>query len=257
MKRSLQFLKNAFWLQDLAIALKSRVHPAIGHGLSKVTALKNALYFAELDGLEGDYLEFGVFQGSSMISAYKCWKNVRRGRDTPRAFYGFDSFEGVKIHIEEDQHPIWVDGAFAVDFERVKKRIAKHLRDAKWNLVKGYLEDTVEGKGLGDFGIEKVAVVLIDVDLGGPTKIALDFVKPGLQEGSIVIFDDYLFYSGNLSLGEQGAFRAFQEENDNFTFTRLYDYGLCGRAFIVSEIRSVGQVEAGEGVGARRAVEED
>ncbi len=54
-------------------------------------------------------LEFGVFQGSSMISAYRCWKSVRRGPDLPRAFYGFDSFEGVKIHLEEDRHPTWVD----------------------------------------------------------------------------------------------------------------------------------------------------
>lgn len=235
-KKTLQFLINAIWLQDLAINISSRIHPSIYHGLSKVSALNKAFFYVELDKLEGDYLEFGVFQGGSFISAYKCWRSIGFGQELPRQFYGFDSFEGVRVHAEKDQHPSWVNGTFDVDFLKVKKRISKHLRNAKWQLFKGYFEDTIRDKQARDFGIDKIAIALIDVDLGGPAKLALDFLRASLQEGSIVIFDDYLFYRGNLNCGEQWAFNEFQRENNNFRFSRLFDYGVCGRAFIVSEI---------------------
>jgi O-methyltransferase len=234
--KTLQFLTNAIWLQDLAVNIASRIHPSISHGLSKVSALQKAFFYVELEKLEGDYLEFGVFQGSSFISAYKCWTSIGRGQELPRSFYGFDSFSGVRDHGGKDQHPSWVNGTFAVDFLKVNKRISKHLRKAKWELVRGYVEDTIQGKQARDFGIDKVAIALIDVDLGGPAKIALDFLRASLQKGSIVIFDDYLFYRGSSDCGEQGAFNEFQRENDNVRFTRLFDYGVCGRAFIVSEI---------------------
>ena len=231
------YLINALWLQTFAISIYSRLPIPVYHGLSKVVALKKAFYYIGLDELEGDYLEFGVFQGSSFISAHKCWKSIGSSHHIPRAFFGFDSFEGVKVRSEADEHPSWIDGAFEVDFQKVQKRISRSLKGADWKLIQGYLEDTIEGKEAGELGIGKVAIALVDVDLGVPAKIALDFIKPSLQEGSIVIFDDYLFYKGSPDRGEQWAFAEFQRENANFVFRRLFDYGVSGRAFVLSEIR--------------------
>ena len=56
--------KRAHWLQTLIVQLVSGLHPAIEHNLGKTLALKKAFYHAALEALPGDYLEFGVFEGT-------------------------------------------------------------------------------------------------------------------------------------------------------------------------------------------------
>jgi hypothetical protein len=231
------FLKDSTWLQDIIITKICKSHPIIDHSIAKILALKQALWYAESEKIEGDYLEFGVFQGSSFISAFQAWRTIARGHDSlPRSFYGFDSFEGMKISNDNDNHPGLPEGRFSVDFKKVEKRIARQFREhAKWKLIKGYLENSIIGKEPWDLGIKKIAVALIDLDYMAPTKIALDFMKPALHEGSIILFDDYLMYRGSPNLGEQKAFSEFKYENPNFIFKRRFDYGGTGRAFIVTQ----------------------
>ena len=78
---------------------------------------------------------------------------------------------------------------------------------------------------------------MIDCDLHTPAKIALDFIKDSLQEGSILLLDDYFAYKGNKKKGVSGAFELFKSANKNFEFRRMFDYGLGGVAFIISRIR--------------------
>ena len=44
---------------------------------------------------------------------------------------------------------------------------------------------------------DKCAVIFIDCDLMNPAYIALNFIKPILQQGSIIIIDDYFSYRGD------------------------------------------------------------
>jgi hypothetical protein len=230
------FAKRALWLQDLVVTALARAHPLFDHTFAKVMALKKAFYSVELDCLEGDYLEFGVYQGTSFVAALQSWRSVRGDRSPRRRFFGFDSFEGFKYSEAKDRHPVFVEGEFKVDYERVRRRISRRFaRHAEWRLVRGYLEDSIAGRSPTDFGIEKAAVILIDLDLGKPTKVALDFVRPALQEGTVVLFDDYMAYRGRPDLGEQGALADFERENPGFAFRRFFDYGLAGRVFIVVE----------------------
>ena len=74
---------------------------------------------------------------------------------------------------------------------------------------------------------------MIDCDLKESTKLALEFIKPSLQEGTILIFDDFLDYKGSMVKGECGAFEDFKKSYPNFLFRRAFDYGYRGRAFIV------------------------
>ena len=54
---------------------------------------------------------------------------------------------------------------------------------------------------------------MIDCDLKESTNYALNFIKPSLQEGTILIFDDFLDYKGSMEKGECGAFEDFKREN--------------------------------------------
>ena len=75
---------------------------------------------------------------------------------------------------------------------------------------------------------------MIDCDLKESTTLALNFAKPTLQEGTIIIFDDFNYYKGNGNKGEYGAFDDFKSTNPNIEFRRIFDYGYSGRAFIVT-----------------------
>ena len=87
-----------------------------------------------------------------------------------------------------------------------------------------------------EIDIEKIRVVMIDCDLKAPTTLALNFIKASLQEGTIILFDDYIFYKGNTKKGEFAAFQEFQKENPNIQFREAFEYGYGSKAFIVSEI---------------------
>ena len=77
---------------------------------------------------------------------------------------------------------------------------------------------------------------MIDCDLKESTTLALNFAKPTLQEGTIIIFDDFNYYKGNENKGEYGAFDDFKSTNPNIKFRRVFDYGYSGRAFIVTNL---------------------
>ena len=55
--------------------------------------------------------------------------------------------------------------------------------------------------------------IFIDTDLMNPSKIALDFIKPILQQGSIIILDDYFAYKGNSNKGTAGALKNFLNDD--------------------------------------------
>ena len=63
-----------------------------------------------------------------------------------------------------------------------------------------------------------------------------EFLKPSIQKGTVILFDDYLYYKGSISKGECGAFMEFQKKNPQIKFRRSFDYGYCGRAFIAYQI---------------------
>jgi O-methyltransferase len=69
----------------------------------------------------GDYLEFGVFNGTSMICMYQVLQEMRF--DHVRLF-GFDSFEGLPDAAAFDDDGVWKPGAYAAPYELTKERLA-------------------------------------------------------------------------------------------------------------------------------------
>lgn len=232
----LELAKRSHWLQTLVVKWVSALHPAIEHNVQKTQAIKKAFYFAFLEQLAGDYLEFGVFEGTSLIAAFE---NDRRFRtaDTPRrAFWGFDSFEGFKYFAARDEHPFFKEGDFASNYEQTRQRLERHFKGrAEWHLVKGYFEETIQTKTAPDFGIDKISVALLDCDLGTPALLALNFMASALQRGTVLILDDYFAYRGSQKEGVAGAFCQFQTEHPHLKFRRLFDYGHGGQGFVLAD----------------------
>ena len=231
----IEFIKNNLFIQNIVASLISNISPLLDGTVAKYFAIKKALYITAHERIMGNYLEFGVFTGSSFNYAIKENKKIEKifGKNHCE-FIGFDSFKGFGKVKKEDIHPSFTDQFFSVNEKNVIKNIKRIARGQKIRLVKGFYEDTIKNKTTLDLNIfNKSRIIMIDCDLKESTRLALEFIRPSLQEGTILIFDDFLDYKGSIVKGEYGAFEDFKKLYPNILFRRAFDYGYRGRAFIV------------------------
>lgn len=233
----IQFLARAFFLQNLLAKLFAFFPAGVGHNLGKYSALKKAFYLTSLDGVEGDYLEFGVFTGSSMSAAIEMQRKDIVSRGKPVRFVGFDSFAGFgNLSDKEKDHPFFKDSFFKTDVASVQKRLSALVSDpSRVQLVEGFFDATLAGKSPKDYGVDKAAVVMVDCDTYSGATIVFDFIKPALQEGTYLIIDDFFSYKGASQMGTYGAFLKFQSELRDWTFRHVFDYGFGGAVFIATK----------------------
>jgi len=230
----IQFLKSSFFLSNLASWSMTKIPAVVEHNVEKYWAIKKAFFITALEHLEGDYLEFGVFTGGSFVCALRAHRSLRFLGEIETKFYGFDSFSGFGKVSEDDKHPFYQNSTFSVNEEKVVKNIKKRAGDLPVQIVSGYFEDTLRGKTAQSLGVRKARVVLIDCDLKEPTILSLDFLAPVLQEGTIVIMDDFFSYKGSESRGVAGGFSEFCKKNPDILWRKICDYGYGGVAYIVS-----------------------
>ena len=220
----LNFIKNNLFIQNTAASLISNISPFLENTISKYLAIKKALYITAHEQINGNYLEFGVFTGSSFNYAIKVNKKIEKiFGETNCEYIGFDSFKGFGEVKDEDIHPGFTDQFFSVNERKVINNINKIARGVNFRLIKGFYQNTIKNRTTEDLEIfNKSRVIMIDCDL-----------KPSLQEGSIILFDDFLDYKGSMEKGECGAFEDFKKKYPDILFRRAFDYGYRGRAFII------------------------
>ena len=125
-----------------------------------------------------------------------------------------------------------MDEQFLTSYDFVKRKIE---RIAKKNnveafLIKGFLNKSLL-EGPKKFNINKARIIFIDLDLYEPSSQALLFCKDLIQEGTIIILDDYFSYKGSLKKGVARAFEEFKEDT-KFRFREIMSYGMGGKIFI-------------------------
>jgi hypothetical protein len=234
----LNIIKNNLFIQNLAASIVSLIPAYLEFSVSKYLAIKKAMLITAHDDTRGSYLEFGVFTGSSFNYAMKVNKKIEKlgYKNMDCEFIGFDSFKGFGHIKEDDEHPHYKDHVFAINEGKVLKNIEKIAKNQKYRIIKGFYEDTIKNKTTKDLKIDKARIVMIDCDLKEPATLALAFVKSSLQEGTIILFDDYGFFKGSKDKGEYGAFADFKKKHPEILFRRIFDYGYGSRAFIVHKI---------------------
>ena len=196
------------------------------------------MYVTAHDSTHGSYLEFGVFTGSSFNFAIKAKKKMDKifGK-MDCEFIGFDSFSGFGEVKKEDENSAFKNQTFPVDETKVIKNIEKSSKGQKLRIIKGFFKDTIENKTTKDLKIDKARVVMIDCDLKESARLALEFIKPSIQEGTIILFDDYVYFKGSVIKGECGAFNDFRKKYPEILFRRIFDYGYGSKAFIAYKIK--------------------
>jgi O-methyltransferase len=177
--------------------------------------------------IEGDYLEFGVYRGESLIRAHDL---ARVYRLNDMRFFGFDSFQGLP---EADQDiKRYRAGQYSCSLEAVTQTLNKY--GVKAILTKGFFDTSLDEKVGKSLNLKKAAIVLIDSDLYMSALAALNFVTPYIQEGTVVLFDSWFSHRGNPGKGEARAYSEWLKKNPQFYSTMLLNDTTYGVAFIIN-----------------------
>jgi O-methyltransferase len=152
------------------------------HNSSKYMAIKKVITNLKIDQIDGDYIEFGIFTGSSFKHTIKTENKLNKNNRT--MFYGLDSFEGFP----ENTHPYFQDKNFQTDYLKVKK-IEKKF-NGKAIIVKGYFKDSLKENG-SLLNIRKIKFALIDCDLYISSIEPMRYLKSRLVKGSYLMIDDF------------------------------------------------------------------
>jgi O-methyltransferase len=129
----------------------------------------------------------------------------------------FDSFSGLPKIGNIDKKGPFKKGDYLCSEEKFIETLKDQDLDSERVLiVKGFYKDTLNEEVQEKYGLQSARIIHIDCDLYESAKVVLDFVTPAIQEGTIIIFDDWFQFHGNPDLGEARAFREWLDKNQQF-----------------------------------------
>jgi O-methyltransferase len=202
--------------------------------LSRQLLFDTVVGFVDDCKIEGSYLEFGCAGGGSLIDIFH--SVALFPRLSAMQFYVFDSFEGLPepSGLDGDEFRRYEKGEFACDLDRYKKNVRKGGVDLKRvRCIQGWYDKTLTQELKEELPIQKASIVLIDCDLYESTVPVLDFIADYMQNGTVLIFDDWFSYKGRLDRGEAKAFKEWLAKNPSIQATEYHKAGRTMTSFIV------------------------
>jgi hypothetical protein len=184
----------------------------------------------------GDYLEFGVFYGNSLISAHRALDRI--GARHVRLF-GFDSFEGLPREASLEDAGHWQPGDFAMDYHVARRYMTQQGVDWKrTTLVRGWYKDTLNDECVRKYCLKKASVIMVDCDMYSSALSVLKFCAPMIPDRAVIFFDDW-FAAGlaEKNMGEKRAFDEFLADHPEFTASDFGEYGNYSQVYAVSRNR--------------------
>ncbi len=197
-----------------------------------------ALEFVSQNDVEGDILEFGVFEGASLIDLYYTLLRVTRERKKdalPRRILAFDSFEGLSQPSNFDTHG-FDTGMFSCSLDQVRR----NLRNARIDptaitFIPGWYDQILTPTLRDELAIKRAAVINLDCDLYEPTRVVLDWCDPFIGQGTVLIFDDWFCNQGKSDSGVRRAFQEFLDQRPNLRPEEFGKYFWHGKLFLMHE----------------------
>ncbi|MEO6629392.1 MAG: FkbM family methyltransferase [Aquihabitans sp.] len=217
------------------------IHP-VTRGVSRQidgleTFFRDAFVSQWVNGVSGDYVEFGSWGGNTLRVAYE----EARDAHVPRHLWAFDSFEGLPAPADDrDNHPGWSAGGTGQGgVEEFRRACDAHgIPREAYTTVTGYY-DAVLPNLPAEKAPHDIAVAYIDCNMYSSTVSVLEFLAPRLKAGMIVAFDDYYCWSPAGVSGERSALSEFLETHPQWHFERYKDIHRSGVAFVVEPANQV------------------
>jgi O-methyltransferase len=223
-----------------------------------LSLIRRAAMFVASDKIDGDYLEFGVYQGRSFAQSYHALTaafesraaaddavNANGEEDCERRemgrnmrFFAFDSFEGLpELEGVDRDGQDFAKGQYAAGIEEFRANVAAAgVPLERVICVPGWFDQSCTPETRRRLGITKASVIWVDCDLYNSAKSVLEFVGPILQDGTVLIFDDWFNYRGNPRRGEHRAFHEWKVTVPGFTFNEYQREGPWRMSFIASKM---------------------
>jgi hypothetical protein len=196
----------------------------------------DAFIALRVNGVTGDYAEFGCHTGGSFQTAYHALAKIPPKIPPERHMWAFDSWSSLPDDHPRDAHPGWQSGVGgAGGVENFHAACAQHgvPRDA-YTTVEGFYNETLPA--IGDDGAPRdIALAYVDCDLYSSTVTVLEFLRPRLKHGMIVAFDDWFCWSPTDVSGERAALHEFVLGNPQWRFYRYRNIHWSGLAFVVED----------------------
>ena len=180
----------------------------------------------------GDYLEFGVYNGTSLTCMYR---EVER-LGLPLRLFGFDSFKGLPPDAHREDEGRWRPGSCHSPLSFTSAVLKSEGVDlSRVTLVPGWFRDTLNADTIRRHNLRKASVIMVDCDLYSSAKEALTFCAPLIVDRALVLFDEYRPHGldGKLA-GERKAFEEFLGEWGCFTAEPFGSYTRRAEAFLVT-----------------------
>jgi O-methyltransferase len=165
----------------------------------RLMALLDSVTYIVDAGLEGAVVECGVWKGGSMMCAAMALHELQ---DENRDFYLFDTFEFDVTYAPDSADGQRAATAFAraskVSEGERRETILRNTKDVEGrlhrtgypasnvHLVAGRVEDTLPQRAPG-----RISLLRLDTDLYQPTLHQLTCLFPRLEQGGVLIIDDY------------------------------------------------------------------
>jgi len=229
--KAFHLFKEALRLLNIYKRMSDAEYRHFNRRFYAILQLSEYLYGAQI---EGDYAEFGVYQGTTFSYVFQKLHPLMR---TMR-FFAFDSFEGLSepkgIDIDNNFSSGFYKGQFSCSEAEFKKRIKRKGVDLqKVKTVKGWFDKTLLSGKEKEYDIKTIAAAYIDCDLYESTVPVLKFITPLLVNGSVILFDDWRCFRNHPDYGQQRACREWLEENQTIKLNHLFNYGWNGIAYTV------------------------
>ena len=180
------------------------VQPYSMTSIERLNGLCEAVRYLRQAGIEGDFVECGVWRGGSMMAIAKMCLKLG---DTSRQLHLFDTFEGmseptdvdISIHGEAADHLLAtqsMDDATSVwcfsGLDEVKSNMAMTNYPAvQVHFHVGKVEDTLPADAP-----PKIALLRLDTDWYESTRHEMEHLFPRLVDGGVLIVDDYGHWEG-------------------------------------------------------------
>lgn len=171
---------------DAAARSNGEDWPMFGYSMVGKRRLENVRLCLETvhkEGIEGDFVECGVWRGGASMYA----RAVLNSLGDNRTVWLCDSFEGMPPQRPEDKADPDLIGRIAVSLEEVRENFRRFgLLDDRVKFVKGWFCDS-----LPRAPIKKISVLRLDGDYYSSTMDALDNLYSKVSPNGFVIVDDY------------------------------------------------------------------
>lgn len=203
--------------------------------------------------IDGDYYEFGVYQGETSIKFAQAFygflsrristtgslrvAELRRGLRDNVKFHLFDSFNGLPelSGVDTEGHDFEAGQYSSDELTVIQKIHESGLDRGKFEIHSGWFKNSIPLFLESNF--RKAAIINIDCDLYQSAVDVLNNIGGLLQDGTILIFDDWHCFNGNPQKGVQLAFNEWRTnvELTDYTVSEYLSEGWSTKSFVVSK----------------------